>query len=65
MPHNPFHKPVTNPTRFSSKDECQAAIDAAGRVLCGPMFVSDHYAAAYGVARGGWYASTHQREFAL
>jgi len=52
---------MTKP-RFSTKEECQAAISTNAKYLgCSPIFVSDHYAAAHGVVTGGWYFYSHSK----
>ena len=45
-----------NKPRFATKEECEKAIAEEIRFRgCSPMWIGEHYAAAYGVERSGWY----------
>lgn len=41
---------------FETKEACETAIKTNPQYRgCSPMFISNHYAAAHGVQKGGWY----------
>lgn len=42
--------------RFETKVECENAIRSNSQYAgCSPLFISDLYAASYGLQQGGWY----------